>query len=431
VGAVAASIVPATALGGRHAAPSDRLQVGVVGLGSRGFNLIDALLVQPDVQITAICDVTSKHYRDRPWGQGRAYGTEPAAARIASHAGRASQSARAAIPRIDTDFRVLCARDDIDVVVIATPDHWHALVSLEALRAGKDVYCEKPVTHTFREGQLVYREAARRHAVMQVGSQQRSMIEFQAAVKLVRDGVIGEVRRIEVGLPPGYDRPMGDATIRKPPAGLDYDRWTGPAPRLPYMRARHHRWWRGHRAYGGGVLMDWIGHHNDIAHWSLGADRSGPTRVEAVDWTDPHTDIYNTPHHYTIRCEYRGGVTSTISSRHQQGTKWIGDSGWIAVRRGKLVASNPAWLKSLPLDKRRDGTARHMRNFLDSVKSRTTTAAPPETAHRSITPGHLGYVSHALARPLQWDPASERIVDDEEADRLLRSVAYRKPWVLE
>ncbi|HID23791.1 MAG TPA: Gfo/Idh/MocA family oxidoreductase, partial [Planctomycetaceae bacterium] len=346
-GAVAAPIVvPGTATwAGKRTAPNERITIGIVGLGSRGFNLIDDLLHQPDAQIVAICDVDALHYRDRPWGQGTAFGREPAKKRIEQRYAESSRGGRFRGIDVCCDYRELCARDRIDAVVVATPDHWHALVALEALRASKDVYCEKPLAHRFREGQLICREVARRGAVFQVGSQQRSDGRFRRAVELVRNGHLGQVRRIEVGLPPGYEKPMGDPTVRKPPAHLDYDFWCGPAPKLPYMRARHHRWWRGHLAFGGGVLMDWIGHHNDIAHWGIGMERGGPGTVEAIAWTYPATDVYNTPHHYEIRCEYPGGLVSSISDRHRLGTKWIGEAGWVFVTRGRIEASDPRWLE--------------------------------------------------------------------------------------
>jgi predicted dehydrogenase len=196
------------------------------------------------------------------------------------------------------------------------------------------------------------------------------------------------------------------------------------------MRARHHRWWRGHLAFGGGVLMDWIGHHNDIAHWALGMDRSGPLEVEAVGWTFPETDVYNTPHHYEIRCRYPGGATSTISDQNRGGTKWIGDDGWVFVTRGRLEASDPRWAKPDfdpgPIEAYR--SPGHAHNFLDCVQSRRPCAAPAHTAHRSITPGYLGYVANSLERPLRWDAEAEQILDDHEADRLLKAVSYRKPW---
>ncbi len=426
-------IVPASTLGQNPNAPSKRITVGIVGVGSRGFALIGDFIKETDAQIVAVCDVDSLHYRDKPWGEGTAFGLEPAKASIERYYSAKNPDAES--PKIDTygDYRELCARDDIDAVVVATPDHWHALCTLEALRNGKDVYCEKPLTHFFHEGQLVYREVVKSNAVFQAGSQQRSDPRFRRAVELVLNGHIGHVQRVEVGLPPGYAEPMGDMTIEDPPEHIDYEFWCGPGEVLPYMRARHHRWWRGHTAYGGGVLMDFIGHHNDIAHWGLGMDASGPTRVEAVGWVYPETDIYNTPHKYAIHCEYEGGISIVISSEYRDGTKWIGEDGWVFVTRGKIEASDPRWLENDfdPGPVKAYASPGHARNFLDCIKSREPCIAPAETAHRSVTPGHLAYVSHAVGRPLAWDPAAERVTNDDEAQALLASISYRNPWALE
>ncbi len=429
----AGAFVPASAFGqSDRAAPNERITLGVVGLGSRGFNLIDAFLREPNAQLVAVCDVDSMHYRDRDWGKGTAFGREPAKKRIEDAYTKQGSGRRFHGLDLYSDYRELCARDDIDAVVVATPDHWHALVALEALKAGKDVYCEKPFTHRFHEGQVICREVAQRKAVFQVGSQQRSDPLFRRAVQLVLGGHIGEVREVEVGLPSGYAKPQGDTTIATPPVHADYDFWCGPAPKLPYMKARYHRWWRGHLAFGGGVLMDWIGHHNDIAHWALGMDQSGPLRVEAVGWTFPETDVYNSPHHYEIRCEYPGGITSTISDRNRGGTKWIGEDGWVFVTRGRLETSDPRWSKS-DFDPGEAGvyaSPGHAKNFLDCVQSRKPCVAPPTTAHRSITPGHLGYVADAVQRTLRWDAESERIVGDDQAEQLLKALSYRDPWEL-
>jgi predicted dehydrogenase len=423
---ISAQVISAQARGADNAPPpSDRISLGVIGLGARGVYVMNQFLAMPDVRIVAVCDVDALHYRDNPPGRGSAYGWQPAKSKIDD---RYQESGAGVFAT--TDFRELCQRTDLDAVLIATPDHWHALVTQTALQHGLDVYCEKPVTHTFHEGQLIYREVAQRNAVFQTGSQQRSDAKFRRAVELVRNGHVGKIRQIEVGLPPGYAEPQGDPTITEPPAGLDYDRWCGPAPLLPYMRARHHRWWRGHRAFGGGVLMDWIGHHNDIAHWALDLDAAGPSMVEAVDWTFPETEIYNTPANFEIRCEYADGCVSSIANRHPLGTKFIGDDGWLYVNRGKLQASNPNWTKQeFDVGPRRVYESdNHVRNFLDCIKSRTACIAPPETAHRSITPGHLGYVSQALGRPLRWDWQQEWVIGDEEANRILAEHHYRAPW---
>jgi predicted dehydrogenase len=429
LGLIAAPIfIPDTVFGasGRKSS-SGRITIGVVGAGSRGFNLIDEFLKQPDAQIVAVCDVDSFHHRDRPWGQGPAYGREPAKRRIDKYYKTTTGGVS-----ITDDYREICQRDDIDVVVVATPDHWHAFCTLEALRNGKDVYCEKPVTHTFHEGQLVHREVAKQQAVFQTGSQQRSSDEFRRAVQLVRSGILGKIQRIEVGLPPGYAKPQGDTKVIAPPDHLDYEQWCGPSPKLPYMRARHHRWWRGHRAYGGGVLMDWIGHHNDIAHWAIGADQSGPIKVESVGWTFPDTNVYDTPHQYEIRCEYDGGIQTSISSHNLLGTKFIGENGWAHVTRGRLTASDTRWTAPDFAIEASDiyHSENHTRNFLDCVKSRKACIAPAETGHRSITPGHLGYVSNTLGRSLQWDSENESVVRDEEANKLLQTHNYREQWTV-
>jgi predicted dehydrogenase len=422
-------IIPASALGIGRRAPSERITIGVVGLGGRGTQVLKEFLNQPEAQVVALCDVHPEHHREFENGKGPRLGTIPARELVA----RAEQTrtGREAAPCFTTaDHRELLDRPDLDAVLIATPDHWHAAITLDALRKGKDVYCEKPVTHLFAEGQSVYREVAARKAVFQTGSQQRSDALFQQAAELIRNGHLGKIQSIEVGLQPGYDKPMGSTEVKSPPAGLDYDRWCGPSPRLPYMNARHHRWWRGNRAYGGGVLMDWIGHHNDIAHWAIGQEFGGPTRVEAVGWTMPNIEIYDTPVDYEIACQYAGGITSRISTKVGDGTKWIGENGWLWVNRGKIKCSNPALLdKSFNRGEWKAGpTGSHVANFLNCIRSRAVCIAPAEQAHRSITPGHLGYVSFAVRRPLKWDAQHELVIDDSEADRLLKTATYRAPW---
>lgn len=412
--------------------PSDQITVGVVGLGSRGFNLIDDFLGEESCRIIALCDVDELHYRDLVWGKGRGFGRIPAQQHVSQAYARVKSGTPAEGIQVYSDFRELISQASPDVVVVATPDHWHAVCTMESLRAGKDVYCEKPVTHLFAEGRAIVDAVASQKAVFQTGSQQRSDPLFQKVVNLVRNGVLGDVHTVEVGLPPGYEKPMGDTAILTGRDGLDYDFWCGPAPKLPLMRARHHRWWRGHRAFGGGVLMDWIGHHNDIAHWAIGAERSGPTSIEVTEWSLPQTDVYNTPHHYTIACQYAGGIQSTISSRNQEGLKIMGTDGWIFVRRGQVKASNSKWLEDAfhPGTFRVPSVKSHVADFLECVRTRQECIAPAEIAHRSITPGHLGYVAAELGRKLQWNAATQVVSDDAAANQLLNQMAYRQPWTL-
>lgn len=405
---------------------NSKLRVGVIGLGGRGMYLLDDLLKRKDVQVTAVCDVHDLHYRDNPWGKGRAMGRQGGLGTIKKAYGSTNGVF------ICKDYHQLCARTDVDAVVVATPDHWHALCAIEAMDSGKDVYCEKPVAHSFTEGLKICEAVKRNKAVFQTGSQQRSDRLFRQATEIVRNGLLGKIQKIEVGLPPGYAKPMGDSKLEEVPKGLDYDLWCGPAEKQPYMRARHHRWWRGSRAFGGGVLMDWIGHHNDIAQWSIGEDSSGPRTVEAVNWQFPKTEVYDTPHQYEIRCTHARRIESVISTQNKVGTKWIGEDGWLHVTRGRITASNPEW-------KKRDFDAGpekvylsgdHMQNFLDCVRSRKECISPPDVTLRSITPGLLGYVSQQLGRAISWDGKKQQVVGDDEASQLLHAVDMREPFGL-
>ncbi len=428
----APTILPASVLGkGGATAPSERITLGFVGVGGRGFQNLKGLMKSEDSQVVAVCDVDALHYGKFETRQGNPYGREAAKLTVNAHyEGKKLEGYKGCDAY--SDFREVCGRDDIDAVVVSTPDHWHALCTLEALRNGKDVYCEKPVVHRFHEGQLVVAEVAKQGAIFQTGSQQRSTANFHQAVELILNGVIGKVKRVEVGLPQGHAQAEGNTEITEPPASLDYGFWTGPTEMLPYMRARSHWNWRWHLAYGGGQLMDWIGHHNDICHWGLGMDQSGPESVEAVGWTWPETDVYNSPVDYEVRCTYAGGIETSIGSVNPMGTKWIGEEGWVYVNRGALEASNPDWLKKdfNPGEVKAYKSSDHHLNFLEGVKSRKTCVAPAETAHRSITPGHLAYVSQELGKKIQWDPAKEQIVGDEEAQKILMATPYRAPWKL-
>lgn len=427
----APTLVSAAALGRERPSPSDRINIGFIGFGARGQQVLKDFLPLADCQVVAICDVQKLHYRELNPGEGPALGRDAGKQMVESHYAKTKAGTYAGC-KTYSDFRELCSQKDLDAVIVTSPDHWHALHALAALRNDKDLYCEKPFTHFFADAGVICREAAERKSVVQVGSQQRSDALFRQAVEIVRNGHLGDIQRVEVGLQAGYDTPQGDVTAATPPADLDYDLWCGPAATLPYMRARHHRWWRGNRAFGGGTLMDWIGHHNDIAHWALDADQSGPLKVEAVGWTKPQTDVYDTPVDFQIKCEYPRGIELVIASNVEGGTKWIGNNGWLWVNRGKIKASDPRWIKA---DFNRGSwkayaSPGHARNFLDCIKSRKDCIAPPETAHRSITPGHLGYVSNQLGRAIRWDSVKQQIIGDDEAQRLLMAVHYRSPWQL-
>jgi len=411
------TIVRASALGLDGAiAPSDRIVMAGIGFGMMGFPNMQAFLSKDEVQWVAVCDLD-----DEPLSEARdivneKYGNKDCATY--------------------KDFRELFLRRDIDALSIAVPDHWHAILSISAARAGYDIYGEKPFTHSLREGRALCDAIKRYGRVWQTGSWQRSVENFHQASELVRNGRIGKVLKIEVGLPSGhfdFAGTFGQETIGPPPPGFDYDFWLGPAPYLPYCPARVHMNWRWNTDFGGGQLMDWIGHHGDIAHWGMGWDETGPLEVEGRG-EFPTAGIYNSALRFYITAKYADGTPMAIAGGYPEvrsGTKWIGEYGWVWVDRGGFE-TQPADLvhetigpNEIRLYKSRD----HYQNFLDCAKTRSLTITPSEVAHRSASVGHLGLIAIELARKIRWDPETETIIDDPEAERLL-SRAYRKPWVL-
>lgn len=429
------AIVPATVLG--ENAPSNRITIGVVGWGMMGPGNTNKFLAEKDCQVVAACDIDREHLE--------------AAARTINQWYKNTDC------KIYHDYRELMARDDIDAVMLAVPDHWHALTSIEAARQGKDIYGEKPLARTIAEQQAIVAAVQKHGRIWQTGSWQRSEDNFRIGAEIVRNGLIGTLQAVQVGLPSGHHdfARTGDKTsVTEPPPHLDYEMWIGPAEMEPYIEARVHKNWRWNYNTGGGQLLDWIGHHCDIAHWGMDMDGSGPVEVRPLQVDmPPRTDIWNTATRYRAEAVYAGGVVMTIAGGHsdiQSGTKWIGSDGWVYVNRGGTYdCSNPE-LKRIV--KKREGdkvveaaappklgddiiktrlfnSPGHHRNFLDCVKSRQPTVTPVDTAHRSAVPGHLALIAFLVNRPVKWDPLKEEIVGDAEADRLLGRT-YRGNWKL-
>lgn len=428
-GAIAApTIIPSSVLG--QNAPSNRVNMGFVGMGNRGRGVMSALMNHKQAHGVAVCDL-HKSYKAPNNGnpQGLDVGLE-----ILNKANAKKGGAESGVKGY-ADYREMIANEDLDAIMVATPDHWHALVCMEAARKDIDIYCEKPITHLFAEGYHLHREVAKRDLIFQVGSQQRSDGKFRQAVELVRNGVIGKIQKVEVGLPKGRTSAQGDTTIKEPPAGLDYEMYCGPSEKLPFMEARYHWNWRWHLNFGGGQLMDWIGHHNDIAHWGLGMDKAGPEKVEArsFEYIDDLMDVYDSPVNYEFVSQYPGGIEVVVSSNNTMGTKWIGEDGWVYVTRGKIEASNPKWLAKdfVAGDwKAYHPGAGHQSNFVEGVINRKECICTAETGHRSATPGHIAYVSHNLGRPVEWDSKAEKVVGDDEAQKMLMALPYRGDWKL-
>jgi predicted dehydrogenase len=314
--------------------------------------------------------------------------------------------------------------------MIATPDHWHAYIGTFAARRGKDIYGEKPFTHDLLEGRALVSAVDQHGRVWQTGSWQRSSGEMRRAVELVRNGRIGKIARVDVGLPSG-GRGKPSAPNAQAPDGLDWNFWLGPAPLRPFQGV--YDWdWRWVLEWGGGQMMDWIGHHADIAQWGLGRDLSGPVSFEGYAPFEPE-GIYDSPKTYRYTGRYADGVELTVadSSQVQSGTTWYGENNdWIHVDRGHFEASTPKIRDSkIEAGELRLRSPGHQRNFIDCVKNRDTTLTPAEVAHRSASIGHLGQIAMLTGRKITWNPATETIINDSAAAALLGRTP-RGPWSL-
>jgi predicted dehydrogenase len=423
---------------------NNRINLGVIGMGWQGPGNTEAFLTMSDCQVVAACDIDSNHLQAAVKKINDAYGNEDC--------------------KGYHDYRELLGREDIDAVMIAVPDHWHEIVATEAARHKKDIYGEKPLAHTIAEQQSIVRAVRENEIVWQMGSWQRSVPMFHKAAEIVRNGLIGTVTRVEVGLPgvnsdfdgvgkealaklaaagvkagsleeivPGTQ--AWDLLVTDVPKELDYEMWIGPSKMEPYIRARSHKSWRWNYNTGGGELLDWIGHHCDIAHWGLNFDHTGPLEVEGSGELPPANAVWNSAPRYRFELKYPQGVTMTIAGGHpdiRSGVKWIGTEGWVWVDRGGFDASNPAWKqgKYLPRELRKVKlytSSDHQQNFLDCVKTRQATVTPVDIGHNSAIPGHLCQIAMITGRKIRWDAKEERIIDDPEASKLTTR-EYRGPW---
>ncbi len=445
------AFVPSSVFG--QNAPSKRINLGVIGWGMQGPGNTKSFLALEDCHVVAACDLDTKH--------------------LASAVNTINDHYENKDCQAYHDYRELLARPDLDAVMIAVPDNWHEVIATEAARQKKDIYGEKPLAKTIAEQQSIVRAVQQNKIIWQTGSWQRSQTNFRKAAEIVRSGLIGKVTHVEVGLPSGHHDFAGTApelreklkalnvtdfskitpgseawkiAVTDAPAELDYQTWIGPARMEPYIKQRVHMNWRWNYNTGGGQLLDWIGHHCDIAHWGLGFDNEGPLEIEGHgDFPAPDA-LWNTCTKYRIEAKYPQDITFTIAGGHKDiksGTKWIGTDGWVWVNRPSegssdkasaagFDCSNPAWKpgKNLAEEFRKVKlyeSNNHQRNFIDCVKSRQPTITPVETAHHSAIPGHLGLISMLTGRKLRWDNATETILGDAEASKLLKR-EYRAPY---
>lgn len=389
--------------------PNDKLRVGAIGTGSRGLSVMEEIARRPGIEIVAICDVDAGH---RAKALSKLKGKE-------SEVGQYN------------DFRELLARDDIDAVTVVTPDHWHALVSIEAAKRGKAIYCEKPLSLTIGEGKAMVRAVRSADVVFQTGSQQRSDARFRLACELVRNNRLGKIHRVITAI---GENPKGGPFKPSPvPEGLDWNFWLGPTPEIAYVPESCHyefRWWY---TYSGGKMTDWGAHHNDIAQWGLGMDESGPVSVEGRGIEPTRLpNCYNWHPQFEVKYTYANGVELICKSHPGNGVRFEGEKGWIFVDRSKIEASDQKLLdEPLPQDAvRLDKSDDHMANFVDSVRKHEKPICDVAIGHRSVSVCHIGNIALILKRKLQWDPQAEQFVGDDEANTYL-SREMRAPWKLE
>ncbi len=432
-------IIPASALGrdGRPA-PSERINLACLGFGTIAFSTTPNFLNDERVQIVAVADVNRESpnygYQGEARG-GREVGLRTVNSFYAQKTGKADYKGC----RGYEDWRALLEKEDVDAVQISTPDHWHAVMAIECARRGKHIYGQKPLAVTVEQGRRMADAIAKAGVTFQTGSQQRSDIRFRMAAEFVRNGRLGKLQGIRVGLPGGH-RDFSQLASRKAPEaphdGLDWDMWQGPAPLREFRPALFPLNWRWNFDYSGGMLTDWGAHHIDIAQWALDMDTSGPIRFNDFKYTLPSpTDLYNTATAFRFTCTYANGVKMEVGNEEQipHGITFEGENGKsIHVKRDSITFTP----KELSQEKITDGEIRlyeskiHEGNFIDGIYSGKPTAAPVETAHRTITVAHLGNIAMRLGREsLAWDPAKEEVAGDAKANAML-SRPMRAPWTL-
>lgn len=427
------TVIPGSALGlDGKTAPSNRTTLGLIGCGGRANDVVKNFLNDDRVQVVAVCDVEreSSRYNKGLIKKAGTFGREPMRRLIdTTYQGKGCTT--------HEDFRDLLTQPGIDAVQIATPDHWHALHATAAARAGKHIYCEKPLSLTIAEGRFMSDTVRKAGVIWQTGSQQRSDVHFRMAAEFIRNGRLGQLKEIRVGLASDNRDNNGHAAQTAPvtvPEGLNYDLWLGPAPDAPFCPARLHSNWRWFYDYSGGNITDFGAHHLDIVQWALGRDDSGPVEFSdlTATWPAPGS-LYTTPLTFAFTYRYADGTPVMVADKMDfgSGIQFIGEHGSITTQRGGLkfdpiTLRRPLGKDDLRLYESKD----HFRNFIDAIQDGVQPAAPIETAHRSITIAHLANIALRLQRKqLKWDPATERILGDEEA-QALTARPMRAPWQL-
>ena len=429
--------IPSGALGKAGAvAPSERITMGSIGVGGMGTNNMRAFLAQPDVQVLAVCDPVEAsdeygHWYKRGWN-GAWFGREPARKIVEDDYAQKNSSGSYRGCDAYVDFREIVARDDIDAVCITTPDHWHAVPAIMAARAGKDVYCEKPLSLTLAEGRAMADTAHRYGTVFQTGTQRRSSEQFRFICELIRNGRIGKFRKAVTTI--GGNNKEGPASDWQPmpvPEWLDYEMWLGPAPWAPYHKDRCLYTFRFGLDYSGGQTTNLGAHVIDVVQWANGTDNTGPVEFEDLGSEWPRDGLFTTATKVAFLARYANGLEVTCETGRGEFWRFEGTDGWIEAR-GNEWTSSPESLKTSVIgadEIRLYASNDHHRNFVDCIKSRQRTAAPVEIGHRSTSICLLANIAMKLGRKLQWDPAAERFTDSDEANEMLAK-PMRSPWHL-
>jgi len=408
-------IIPSTALGmGGKASPSNRIVIATIGTGSQGSgNMREMMKLKGQFQFVALCDIDKKHLEAGKAMVDNDYKNKDC--------------------RVYGDYRELLAKEKLDAVSIALPDHWHGIIYTEAANHKLHVYGEKPICRTIKDGQTIVSAVKKNNIIWQTGSWQRSLFNFRRGAELAINGRAGKVKYIEVGLPDG-GRGIGTPPVMDVPPELDWEMWLGPALRVPYRGVSHWNW-RWILDYSGGQMTDWAGHHIDIANWGTGLEHTGPVEISGKG-VYPAEGLYNAPVEYDLMCKYESGIEMRVANAsrlpHKMGTTWYGDLGWVHVDRGNiLTASDPKILKEVIGENEIQlyKSDNHYQNFIDCIRSGKQAIAPIEVAYRAISVALLGEIAMTTGQTIKWDPEKEVIIDNPRASRLL-SRPYRQPWTL-
>ena len=439
--AVAPCLAPSSVLGA--AAPGNRVCVGVIGQGNQSIADMPAFLGQEDVQVVAVCDVNrgSHGYRDKDQFLGR----QPGQDKVNAYYAKKNQTGQYKGCDAYNDFREILGRRDIDAVAIIVPDHWHGVMTSMAAKAGKDIYCEKPLSLTIQQGRQMIQAVREHKRILQTGSQLRSSLAVRRACELVRNGRIGKVQRVVCSIPANNAVGPGPGWQPMPvPEGFDYPLWLGPAPEAPYHADRCFYRFRFIFEYSGGQVTNFGAHVFDITQWGLGTEATGPVEVESLgpEWP-PAGSLFTTSVKAHFRARYANGIELTCETGGYR-ARFEGTEGWIEVTAGNFTC-NPKSLKDSVLKpeeihlpqanpNRKENSGQffsfdHVRNFIDCIRSRQDPVEPVEAGHRTASICHLGNIAMRLGRKLAWDPVAERFPADDEANAMLAR-PIRAPWQL-